>query len=131
MKTTLRVLVWEIDGTLALVGAYALVFTPADITAMMVAVTALITALGIAVVNIIAARATLKKVSLVAESVEAVHVQGKVIEGHVNSAAAAAAAKIDGLEKEIALLRGIVSGQKETAALLAQAEAQKSPPPTP
>lgn len=51
--------------------------------------------------------------------------EAKVITGHVNSAATAAAEKINGLEKQISDLTTALSERKETAALLAQAAATK------
>jgi hypothetical protein len=49
----------------------------------------------------------------------------KTIEGHVNSAAQAAAAKLDAAEKTIAALNVNVTELKQAAALLAQSAAVK------
>lgn len=49
----------------------------------------------------------------------------KTIEGHVNSAAQAAAAKIDAAEKTIAALSVLVNDLRQERALLAQATASR------
>lgn len=51
-----------------------------------------------------------------------------VIAGHVNSAATAATAKIEGLQKELKLLQDVMAKDNQRAALLAQALATKSEP---
>jgi hypothetical protein len=110
---------------LAALGAvvYAITFTATDITSMMVAITALITAIGIAAVNIIAARATLRKIDTATGKIDEVHAQGKIIEAQGNSAAATSAAKIIGLESEVRLLRETLAGHNQTTAVLAQSKA--------
>jgi hypothetical protein len=50
-----------------------------------------------------------------------------VIEGHVNSASTAAAAREEAYRKEVATLHSTVAGLHETAALLAQAAAHRAP----
>jgi len=69
----------------------------------------IISALGAQVVNVIVALKTNNTV--------------KTIEGHVNSAAQAATAKLDAAEKTIAALNVSLMEMRQTAALLAQSVA--------
>ena len=76
----------------------------------------LVPIIGTVVVNIIIALKTNDKISEVSAKAD-------VITGHVNSAATAANAKIDAMEKEIIALKQLVVDDKEKAALLAQVAA--------
>lgn len=111
----------EVGGTFALIGAYAVAFSPSDITAMMVSLSALIAAVGTVIVNIITARRAAVKIEEVKVKTDAVMTEAVAIKGHVNSAAAAAAARIDALEKQIVSLISQAADSKERASLLAQA----------
>lgn len=102
-------------------------FSPSEISAVTIAVTALIAAIFTGAVNIIVALRVNRKQDDAAVKVAEVSSKADIISGHVNSAAAAAAAKIEGLEKEIALLRSTMNEQKQAAALLAQAAATVTP----
>jgi hypothetical protein len=84
-----------------------------DYVSMSVVLTALIAAIGTAIVNIIIAWRTNTVVAGVAST-------AKTIEAHVNSAATASTAKIDALEKQILALTAAMADQKQIAALLAQ-----------
>lgn len=84
--------------------------TPADIVAIFAGASALVVAIGTAIVNIIA--------------INRVSDKADVITAHVNSAASASVEKIEGLQREVAALTARLSDQKQTAALLAQAAAK-------
>lgn len=86
----------------------------------------LVGAIGAAVAAIVTAwRVGEVKVAVrdVDVAVQEVKAESKVVAGHVNSAATAAAAKIDTLQQLLAALRTDVAEKKEIAALLAQAAA--------
>lgn len=81
--------------------------TPADIVAIFAGASALVVAIGTAIVNIIA--------------INRVSAKADVITTHVNSAAQAAVAKIESLQRQVESLTARISEQKQDAALLAQA----------
>ena len=60
------------------------------------------------------------------QKLEAVHTQTQIIEKQGNSAATAAAMKIEALQKELILMRESMADKKEIAALLAQAAVRPS-----
>ena len=91
----------------------ATAFSATEITTLVVAATAFITSAFTGVVSVLTVLRTAKKV-------DTIDAKADVITGHVNSAAAASAAKIDGLQKELLLMRESLAERKETAALLAQ-----------
>lgn len=98
------------------------------LTAVLVAIPAILTVIGVIVVNIInALKATVDKSAQQSEKnseqIAEVKKTADKIEGHVNSAAAAAAAKILGLENEIRLMREALASNIQAAALLAQSKA--------
>lgn len=74
---------------------------------------AIITALGVVIVNIIVALRTSAKIDLAVAKVDVVNSKADVITGHVNSAAASSAAKIAGLEREVEMLKLIIFDRKE------------------
>jgi hypothetical protein len=84
-------------------------FTPGDIVLIL-------SALGVVIVNIIAA---LKNNRLITE----VSAKADLIAGHVNSTATAQASKIDSLQSEVTLLRSLLSDKSQVAAVLAQSVA--------
>lgn len=112
-----RWIVQEVEGTFALTGLYALTFSPSDISAMTLAAAALVTALGTAIASIMASRR-------VETLVQDVKTEAKVITGHVNSSATAAAKKIESLEEQIRFMRAEMADKKQIAALVAQAQVQ-------
>jgi len=73
-----------------------------------------ITAIGAQIVNVIVAWKTSTKVT--------------TIEGHVNSAAQAAQAKLDAADKTIVALNVTLTEMKQSAALLAQSAALRKDP---
>lgn len=114
------------------------VYTAAEILTFIAALGVLITGVGAVVVNIIVAwrtSAIVKENTVMLKENVAVTkdtlAEAKVITGHVNSSAAAAAAKIDGLEKEIKLLQTSIMDMKTAAALLAQSAATTTAMPAP
>lgn len=80
-----------------------------------------IVAVGAVIVNIIVA----KRVDKVRELAEKNLAETEVVKGHVNSAATKAAQEIEGLRKELMLMKEMAADKKESAALLAQAAALK------
>lgn len=109
-----------------------LVYTATEIATFIAALGVLITGVGAVIVNIIvalkqgarveaAALASGKAHAETQKAVEKVEQEAKVIAGHVNSAATASTAKIDGLQKEVEQLKSTAAEMKSTAALLAQA----------
>lgn len=109
--------------------------TSAEIVAITVALGVLITSSSAAIVSIIVALRTKAAVDVGvaisaanAQAIAAVDSKAEVITGHVNSAATAAAAKIDALQRELEQLREMLADKKETAALLAQAAASTIKP---
>ena len=108
----------------------ALAFVPTDPLVLIAAVGVLVTTIGAVIVNVIVALRTSAKVdtSLAATAVNSqkiddVNAKADVITGHVNSAAAAAAAKIDALEKQIVTLTATLAKSDQTAAVRAQSDA--------
>lgn len=108
----------------------AMAFTPADVTAITIAAAALVAALFTGIVNIITAWRTTRRVEESIAKVEENTVVTKetkaevsVVAGHVNSAATAAVAKIEALQREIADTRLQMSELKQLAAMLAQSAA--------
>lgn len=112
----------------------AITITPSDVTATLVALAALVAALGTAISNIITARSITRKVEAVSVAVAEVDKETKVITGHVNSAASKAAEKIDALQAEVKRMREEITEKKQEAALVAQSVAAArihQPVPTP
>ena len=99
-------------------------FTSTEVISITVAMGVLITSVTTGIVGIIVALRT-------KAAVDSVDAKADVITGHVNSAATAAAAKIDALQEEVKRLRDSLAERKETAALLAQAAAHTTPEPKP
>ena len=106
-------------------------WTPADILAIAAAFAALIAAIGAVVVNVIVALKTADAHKETTTQIAEVSQKATLIEGHVNSAAAAAAGKIAGLENTNLELQRTVADMRSTAQLLAQAAARATPPPPP
>jgi hypothetical protein len=73
----------------------------------------ILSALGVIIVNIITALKSSRQIA-------AVSAKADVIAGHVNSTATAQTAKIEGLQKEIAILTGVIADKSKDAAVLAQ-----------
>lgn len=86
----------------------------AEIITIIAAVGGLVTILGGVIVNIVSAMRQESKAAL--DKIEA---KTEVIAGRVDGAATASVAKIEGLQKEMALLRETVADQKQVAAVLA------------
>jgi len=80
----------------------------------------LVAAIGVVIVNAITAWRQSAKVTLVAEGITRISAKADVIEGHVNSAAAIARAKIESMEQRIVALTQAVTDGEQRAALLAQ-----------
>jgi hypothetical protein len=78
------------------------------------------TTVGAAVADVKSAQTTNAEANV--KNFDAVKAQADVITGHVNSAAAASAAKIDSLEKQVSSLVQQLVELKQTAALLAQSQ---------
>lgn len=103
---------------------------PSEITALTVAGVAFVTAVGVAIVNIITASAAARQRQVQTDKIDETLRKTAVIEGHVNSEKTRAAGEIATLEKEVLLLRELMADKKETAALLAQSAAQTQTPTT-
>lgn len=97
---------------------------PSEITALTVAAVAFVTAVGVAIVNIITASAAARQRQEQTSKIEETLRKTAVIEGHVNSEKTRAAGEIATLQKEVLLLRELMADKKETASLLAQSVAQ-------
>ena len=95
-------------------------FTATELVTLLAALGGLVAGIGAVIVNVIVASRTSAKVDGIATTT-------KVIEGHVNSSATAAAALIASSERERLELRRQLADQKETAALLAQTAARLKP----
>jgi hypothetical protein len=95
-------------------------FTGTELTAMIVAVGALITAIGTVWVNIITARSVAEKVTHSIDKIDEISAKSDVIAGHVNSAATGQTVKIEALQSEVTRLTANLADQKQAAALLAQ-----------
>ena len=107
----------------AVVGLVALNFSPSELTAITVASAALLATVFTGIVNIITALRAERKIDHAIVKVEEVHSEARLITGHVNSAATAATAKIDAMQKQIDQLTRLLAEGKETAAVLAQSAA--------
>ena len=103
----------------------AAVYTASEVVMFIAAIGVLITGVGAVIVNIIVALRQGHKVDALGTAVEQVYTEAKVITGHVNSAATAAAAKIDALQRELEQIKISAAEMKTTAALLAQSASQK------
>lgn len=101
----------------------AMTFTASEITAITIAIGALLATIFTGVVNIITVLRTERKVDANTALTVEVSAQAEVIERHVNSAAASSAAKIDELQRQVSDMRAQLAENKERAALLAQAVA--------
>lgn len=112
--TTTAVKYTAIVGVAAMLTPIVAVLSEGMLTAILVAIPAILTVLGVIIVNVITA---LKK------TVDQVKETAGKIEGHVNSAATAAKGKIEGLEKELVLMRETLAENTRVAALLAQSRA--------
>ena len=102
-------------------------FNPADLTAMSVALAALLTAIFTGAVNIITALRTERKVDASGKTLDSVS-------HSVNGTTTGYIARVDSLVKEVSELKAQIADQKQVAALLAQAlvTAQAAPAiPTP
>lgn len=99
---------------------------PSEITALTVAGVAFVTAVGVAIVNIITAAAAARQRQVQTDKIDETLRKTAVIEGHVNSEKTRAAGEIATLQKEVLLLRELMADKKETAALLAQSTIQTS-----
>ena len=108
-------------GSAVSANVVALAITPSDITAITVAATALVTAIGAVIVNIMSARATGLAVAQVHTEVKDVSSKTDVIKGSVDGAASASIAEIRRLQSALGSLREQLAEKRETAALLAQA----------
>lgn len=103
-------------------------YTPTEIVTIVAAVTGLLTTLSVAIVNIVVAVRTGRKVD---ENTALTHANGQttiaikekadIIEKQTNGAAAAAAAMIADLQRQVTSLHAAMAEHKQTAALLAQA----------
>lgn len=94
-----------------------------DITAIIVALAALATAIGTSFVNIMAARDVKRKVEENTEITLEVKEKTAVIATEVNSAASKSKGIIESLEIQNGMLRDMVSKLETAAALVAQAQA--------
>lgn len=103
---------------------------PSEITALTVAAVAFVTAVGVAIVNIITASAAARQRQEQTNKIDETLRKTAVIEGHVNSEKTRAAGEIATLQKEVLLLRELMADKKETASLLAQSVAQTNSPAT-
>lgn len=112
-------------------------FTAPEIIAIFAGFGVLVTAIGAAIVSIIVTLRTSAKVDVGtaisaanSQALSEVKSKADLIEGHVNSAATAAAAKIEALQSEVVALTKVLSENKAIAALLAQsaASAPAAPP---
>lgn len=101
-------------------------YTAPEVLTIIAAIGVLVTGVGAAIVNIIVALRTGRQLEENTAITAEVSAKADVITGHVNSAATAAAAKIDALQQELQALRAHLSENKETAALLAQATATRT-----
>jgi len=102
-------------------------FTPAELTAITIALGALVGTILTGVANIITAARTERKVDQASGKVDETLAEAKVIKGHVNSTATAAAAKIDAMQKQIDQLVSQLSDSKQVAAVLASNAAKAIP----
>lgn len=91
---------------------------PGELLAIVTGIAALVTAIGTAIANVIVATRTGRQVSEIASKTD-------VVVAHVNSAATAAAARIEALQNEVRAMREEVTGGEKRAALLAQASATR------
>jgi hypothetical protein len=103
-------------------------YTPTEVLVILGGVGGLVTTLGAAIVNIVVALRTNKKLDANTAMTQVVSAKADVITDHVNGAASSAAAKIEALQQENQLLRAQIADHKETAALLAQAVVQAPAP---
>jgi hypothetical protein len=99
----------------------ATAFSAPEWLTIITAISALVVVVGGVIVNVVVALRTKAVAVETKAAVVEVDKKADVITGHVNSAAAASAAKIDGLEKEIVLIRSMLADSDKRAALLAQA----------
>lgn len=105
------------------VAVIALSFTPTEITAITIAVGALLTTIFTGIVNILTVLRAERKVEHNTKITADTLAETKVIAGHVNSAATASKTQIEALQNELKALRSEAAEKREVAALLAQAAA--------
>lgn len=92
------------------------------VTNMLIALTSVITAVGMVIVNVIIAKAkarVMQAADAVEKKADEIGETTKTTLGHVNSAATKMLAEIEALRKENELLRVTASDNKQIAALLA------------
>lgn len=112
-------------GALSAIGAGVVValWTASEITALAVALAALMTATLSGIANILAVWRAEGKIDANTAMTAGIATEVSVVSGHVNSAATASSTKIDSLEQQVTLLRELLADQKSTAAVLAQSQA--------
>ena len=87
--------------------------SPSEVSAIVIAVSALVAAFGSAIATVIAALRTGRKVDSVQENIKEIHTI-------VNSTSDKAVAKLEQMQSELDMLRRLLSESNERAVLLAQ-----------
>lgn len=101
----------------------AITYTPSELTAITIAVSALVATIFTGIVNIITALRSERKIDHVALKIEDVSQKANVIGGHVNGAATVAAVTIESMQKQIEQLTRMLADERQRAAVLAQSKA--------